>query len=391
VNSIPKVALLIESSREYGRGLLRGIADYAIGNGPWVFYRDEDLFYRKSCSPNLPVMLKKWGVDGVIMRECDQAEQILKMGLAVVIAPYTTKKYSGIPKIIVDCNAIGQMGAEHLMHRGFKNLAFCGFNDMLWSVQRGDGFLERAKKEDLSVHFYTPHKKHLRSSWDVEQAFMIEWLKSLSKPAGVMACNDDRSRHLLEACKIAGLRVPQDIAILGVGNDEMICNFSTPPLSSIARNHEIAGYQAAQILHQIMAGHKCGNQTAVVKPTHVVTRQSTDILAIDDTDVIRAVNFIQKHSGRMIQVNDVAEYTAISRRSLEQKFQKELHRSVLDEITRIRVDKIAQMLIESTLSVTQIALALGFSNDAHISRYFSQKKHTTPLQYRKLYGKKQQV
>jgi LacI family transcriptional regulator len=389
MNSIPKVALLIESSREYGRGLLRGIADYAAKYGPWVFYRDEKLFYREPNRPNLPAMLKKWKVDGVIMRECDQAEQIIKMGVAAVIAPYTTKKYPGIPKIIVDCNAVGRMGAEHLINRRFRNLAFCGFNDMLWSVQRGDGFFERAKKAGFAVNFYKPPKKLLPGVWGVEQTFMIEWLKSLSKPIGVMACNDDRSQHLLEACKIAGLRVPQDIAILGVGNDEMICSFSVPPLSSIARNHENAGYQAAEILHKIMTGRKCANQTAIVKPTHVVTRQSTDILAIDDVDAIRAVNFIQKHSGQMLQVSDVAEYTAISRRSLEQKFQKELNRSVLDEITRIRADKIAQMLIESTLSVTQIALALGFSSDAHISRYFSQKKHATPLQYRRLYGKKQ--
>lgn len=389
MDSIPKVALLIESSREYGRGLLRGIADYAIRRGPWVFYRNEDLFYRKSGRPNLPLMLKKWNVDGVIMRECDQADQIIQMGIPMVIAPYTTKKYSGIPKIMVDCDAVGQMGAEHLLHRGFKNLAFCGFNDMQWSVQRGEGFLARAKKAGVAVDFYRPPKKLWRSSWDTEQAFMIEWLKGLSSPAGVMACNDDRSQHLLEACKIAGLRVPQDIAILGVGNDEMICNFSAPPLSSIARNHEIAGYQAAEILHKVMGGHKCGNQRAVVKPTHVVTRQSTDILAVDDADVIRAVNFIQKHSDQIIQVSHVADYTAVSRRSLEQKFQKELNRSVLDEITRIRVDTIARMLIESTLSVTQIALALGFSSDAHISRYFSQTKHITPLQYRKLYGKQQ--
>jgi LacI family transcriptional regulator len=389
MNSIPKVALLIESSREYGRGLLRGIADYAIRRGPWVFYRNEDLFYRKPGRPNLPLMLKKWKVDGVIMRECDQADQIIRMGIPVVIAPYTTKKYSGIPKIMVDCSAVGQMGAEHLIHRGFRNLAFCGFNDMLWSVQRGEGFGRRAKKAGLSVYFYKPPRKQWKSSWDAEQAFMIEWLQSLPRPTGVMACNDDRSRHLLEACKIAGLKVPQDIAILGVGNDEMICNFSSPPLSSIARNHEIAGYQAAEILHQMMSGQKCGRQTAIVRPTHVVTRQSTDILAIDDADVIRAVHFIRKHAGRMIQVSDVADFTAVSRRSLEQKFQKELNRSVLDEITRTRIDQIAQMLIESTLSVTQIALALGFSSDAHISRYFSQYKHITPLHYRKLYGRKQ--
>jgi LacI family transcriptional regulator, galactose operon repressor len=389
IADIPKVALIIENSREYGRGLLRGIADYAAKHGPWSFYRDEELYYRKSDKTDLAAALKKLKIDGVIMRECSQSEKIIKMGIAAVVAPYTRKKYPRTPKIMVDCIGVGQMGAEHLINRGFKNLAFCGFNDMQWSQQRGEGFLQRAQKSKLNVNFYRLSKDKLKSSWDIEQKYMIQWLVSLEKPVGIMACNDDRSQHVSEACKISRFKVPQDVAILGVGNDEMICNFLSPPLSSISRNHEIAGYEAAAILDAIMSGKKTANKIAIVKPTHVVTRQSTDFLAIDDGDVIKAMLFIQKHADKMIQVYDVTEYLSIPRRTLEQKFRKELSRTVLEEITRIRIDKIAQMLIESNLSITQIALAMGFSSDAHISRYFSQKKMLSPLQYRKLYGKKQ--
>ncbi|HAL45080.1 MAG: hypothetical protein A2Y12_15635 [Planctomycetes bacterium GWF2_42_9] len=383
---ILKVALMIERSREYGRGLLRGIADYADKYGPWAFYWCEDLFYRKSDKSKLPMLLKKWQIDGIIMRENEQAEKIIKMGIHTVIAPYTTKKYPGTAKIFVDCNAVGAMGAEYLIDRGYKNLAFCGFTEMQWSQERGEGFAKRAAKSGIETHIYKLPSEKARYTWDAEQTFMIKWLKSLPKPVGIMACNDDRSQQLLEVCKLAALRVPQDVAILGVGNDEMICKFSAPQLSSIARNHEVAGFEAAEILHKLMTGKKTSHKEAVVKPTHVITRQSTDFLAIEDADIIKAVNFISKNADQMIQVQDVLENVGSSRRMLEQKFRTELKRSILDEITRIRTDKIAKMLIESTLSITQIALAMGFSSDAHISRYFSSNKHITPLQYRKMFG-----
>jgi LacI family transcriptional regulator len=386
--AIPKVILIIESSREYGRGLLRGIANYASQYGPWSFYRDEDLFYRKPDKRKMLPLLKKWGADGIIMREREESQDIIQLGIPTIIAPYTYETFADTPKIAVNCRAVGRMGADHLFNRGFRHFAFCGFNDMPWSVERGVGFKQQLTKYNMKTHMYTLPKPDKSYRWEEEQLFMKEWLMQLPKPIGVLACNDDRSRHLLEACKSANRRVPQDVAILGVGNDEMICKLSQPQLSSISRNHEHAGFEAAKLLDEMMSGKMTKHASITVQPTHVVTRQSTSFFAINDADLLKAVRFINKHCNEAIQVDDVVSATSLSRRKLELAFKKELNRSILKEMRRIRTDKIAQMLIETNLSITQIALAFGFSSPSHIGRYFKQEKGLTTQEYRQKNGTK---
>ena len=384
--SIPRVFLIIESSREYGRGLLRGIANYANLHGPWAFYRDEDLFYQKPDKNKMLPLLKKWGADGIIMRERKESQEIINLGIPTIIAPYTHKSYPNTPQITVDCIAVGEIGAEHLLNRGYKNFAFCGFNDMNWSVERGQGFCNKLQQHGYTANIYSPPLRQKGISWEVEQLYMKQWLESLPRPIGIMACNDDRSQHILEACKLTGFKVPQDVAILGVGNDKMVCELAQPQISSVSRNHENAGYQAAMLLDKMMAGKTVKNTTITVQPTHVVTRRSTDFLAINDQIALKAVRFIYKHCNEPIQVDDIVSAAGISRRKLELLFKKELNRSVLKEIKRVRTDKIAQMLIETDLSITQIALAFGFSSSAHIGRYFKEEKSITTQDYRRKFG-----
>ena len=385
---IPKVILLLETSRGYGRGLLRGIAKYSNLHGPWSFYRDEELFYRKSSNRSLLSRLKKWDADGIVMREPKESREILALGLPTIMSPYTTGQFPEIPKFLVDCDAVGRMAAEHLLNRGFQHYAFCGFNNMFWSRDRGESFAQHINKAGYEVHNYHLPEKKMMLSWEKEQPFMMDWLKSLPKPVGIMACNDDRGRHVIEACKIMGLPVPEDLAILGVGNDDMICDLSNPPLSSIARNHERAGYEIAELLDKLMAGEKMADQRIIVQPLHVVTRHSTDILAIKDREVAEAVRFIRVKRKKPIQVNDVVDAVSISRRSLELRFRKELGKSVLNEIQRVRADLIARMLVETNLSILQISLALGYTSEAHIARYFHQQKGMSLLAYRTKYGQK---
>jgi LacI family transcriptional regulator len=205
-----------------------------------------------------------------------------------------------------------------------------------------------------------------------------------------MTCTDDRSRDVIEACKIAGLHVPEELAIIGVDNDELLCELSSPPLSSIALNTQRSGYEAAELLDKMMSRRKRKPpaRTIVVHPTHIVTRQSTEILAMEDRDVAAAVRFIRRRAKEMIQVSDVTEAVAVSRRTLEQRFRRELHRSVLAEIKRTRVEQVARMLVETNLSVAQIAFALGHAGVENIARYFRSEKGMSPLAYRKRYGRK---
>jgi LacI family transcriptional regulator len=204
----------------------------------------------------------------------------------------------------------------------------------------------------------------------------------MKKPIAILACNDDRAQHLITACKLAKLRIPEEISILGVDNDKFVCALTYPPLSSIALGTEKAGFQAAQLLAKMMHTKKIINTNIMVHPTHVVNRQSTDIVAIEDKLVSDAINYIHKHSNMDISVDDVANEVMVSRRRLERKFRKLLNKSIYEEIRHIRVNKIISMLLETNLTIAQIGLAMGFKDLTHTGRYFKEETGLSQLVYR---------
>jgi LacI family transcriptional regulator len=277
------------------------------------------------------------------------------------------------------------MAAEHLLDRGFRQFAYCGFYNISWSDERGESFAKRIAEAGFKTNFYKPQKSKNKRLWENEQPYMVDWIKLLPKPLGLMACNDERGHNVIESCKIAGLDVPSEIAIIGVDNDELVCDLSDPPMTSISLNNEKAGYEATELLHKLMRDQKIGHQEITVQPKYVVTRQSTDILAIEDRDVAKAVQFIQQHIQDNLQVSDVVDAVALSRRSLERKFRSVLGHSVHDEIKNLHINLFSTMLIETHLSISQIATSLGLSSFKNISRYFRQRKGLSPLAYRKKY------
>jgi LacI family transcriptional regulator len=387
VADIRKVILLIETARGYGRGLLRGIAKYSDLHGPWIFYWKAP-FYREPSGQRVTLSrLKKLDADGIIMREQKKTEEILAMGLPTIVSPYS-RQFSGLPNIIPDDSAIAKMAAEHLLNRGLRYLAYCGFEDMFAIRNRGEIFRKTVADAGLKTYAYKEPKSRAKRQWEIEQNIMAEWLRSLPKPVGIMACNDDRGRQVIEACKIAGLHVPEEVAVIGVDNDDLVCNLSNPPLSSIALNFERSGYETAELLDQLMAGKKPDNQTIVVPPTHIIARQSTDVLAVEDNEVARAVRFIRQHAKEAIPVDDVVREAAVSRRALERRFRTALNRSILDEIRRVHIELVTRMLIETSLSIAQIASNLGYTSVAHIARYFRREKGMSLLEYRKRFGRK---
>jgi len=377
----PKVILLLETSREYGRQLQFGITKYSYFNGPWTFYREPGGRDR-----TLP-RLKDWGANGIIahVKDAATAGKIVDTGIPAVVKGF---KIEGVPFLDADNRAIGVMGAEHLINHGFRVFAYCGYDDLYWSVERSEAFVERIELEGFDVFLYQQARARKERSWDRELAHMAQWLDSLPKPIGVMACVDDRSQHVLHACKMAGLDVPADVAIIGVDNDELVCQLANPQLSSIALAAERAGYETAELLDRLMAGEEVSHSVIVTKPTHVITRQSTDVMAMDDRMVAKALQYIHGHATETIQVSDVINGLPISRRALQKRFQAVLGRTILDEIRHTRVSMVAQMLTETNLSIAQIALACGYPGIDHISRSFRNVKHMSPLAYRKRYGQK---
>ncbi len=372
----------METSRAYGRGVLRGITKYSRLHGPWVFYSEPG-----GLEAALP-KLRHWGADGIIMRDSGRGAEALKLGVPVIVSVHLKEHIKAMPFIDTNGVRIGRMAAEHLLDRGFRHFGFCGFDDLHWSRNRCENFTERIAESGFQTHIYKQPRSRAKRIWENEQTIMVDWLRSLPKPIGLMACNDDRARHVSEACKIAGLHVPEQVAVVGVDNDEFVCELSDPPLSSVALNVERGGYEAAELLDKLMSRRRAAHKDIIVEPTHVVTRQSTDIMAIDDTDVVQALRFIRRHAAEPIQVGDVLKSVPLSRRALQKRFRSILNRSIHDEISRIRTEQVAVMLTETNLSISQIAKEAGYPGPEKLSRYFQREKGLTPLQYRKRFGKK---
>ena len=393
MQGIFKVLLMMETSRKYGRSIIRGISKYSRIHGQWVFYRQAPFYWDSENKEASLDHLLKMDIDGIILREQREpelTEKILNMGLPVVVSPYR-ELFPGVPNIVTDDEAIGKMAAEYLLYKGFQNFAYCGFGShYYWSRERGKSFTDRIEKAGFKAHSYEyeqPQTGH-KHSWEQEQDILVGWLKNLPKPIALMACNDDRSQHVLEACKIAGFEVPGEVAIIGLGDDDLICNLAKPPLSSIALGAEKAGFKAASILEKLMKGEKVQKEENIIVPTmYVATRQSTDILKIDDPYVAQALQYIHKYARKeVIQVSDVLKAVPISRRSLYERFTNVLGRSVHEEIKHVRIDQLARLLVDSNLPVSQIAFLMGCSDMKNLARYFKQAKGVSPLQYRKNYS-----
>ncbi|MBN2211988.1 MAG: DNA-binding transcriptional regulator [Sedimentisphaerales bacterium] len=382
IDRIPRIILLVETSHEFGRELLRGIARYSRLHGPWTFYREPS-----GLSGKFPKLLNN-DADGIIVRgDAINPEEIRSLGLPAVLLPRTGDHVPGFCCVKVDSLSVGIMGAIHLLERGFQHFAFCGFSDMPWSQKRRDGFRQKLNEHGITPNVYEQQESVSVHSWSREQKDIAEWLNSLPKPVGIMACTDYRGQHVLEGCKVAGLHVPEDVAVVGVLNDDIICDLCDPPLSSIALNIEKSGYEAAALLDQLMTGQVVHEQDIIIQPVYVVVRRSTDIFAIEDSIVSKALHYMRQHVRQPIQVSDVVSAVGLSRRALEQRFQRAIGRSVLSEIRRLRVELIAQLLVETNSTVTQIAQSLNFTSEKHIARAFRQEKGISPLMYRKKYGR----
>jgi LacI family transcriptional regulator len=384
-SKVPKVVLFLESSRQYGRDVIRGIVQYSRLHGPWTFYR-EDVFYNQDKRRKKDLSwIKKWGANGIIARDFDYFDKLMELGIPTVIASAFIERNEELIEIITDNERIAQLAYEHFSRRGFKNFAFCGFNDMPWSKHREESFDVIVKSAGFKIDIFNSNSSRMLN-WDKEHPRIIKWLKSLSKPVGILCCNDDRGSDLIEACKTGGLEVPFEVSVLGVDNDSQVCELSNPPLSSISLSTEKAGFEAASILDKLMSGKPVEVNKIMATPLEVVSRQSTDTLAVNESNIAKALQFINHSSKKLIQVSDVLNIVNCSRRSLDEKFQRYLGHTVFSEIRRARVENIAHLLLETDLSISQIAFNLGYNDSGHIARFFRQEKNMTPQAYRKQYA-----
>ena len=380
--AVPKVVLLIESARAAGRALLCGIARYAHHQGPWSFYWEVGGMERFSGS------LDRLDADGVIMRDTDRLEEVLARGLPAVVVGHRRSEIPGVANVVTGSHDIGRLGAEHLLSCGVRHFAFCGYLNSCWSEIRCETFKHVVSLARFDCAEFCIQASSSGSPWQDQREAIANWLRTLPRPVGLMACNDDLGHEVIAAAKLAGLSVPDDVAVIGVDNDEVVCGLTDPPLSSIAVNFERAGYEAAHVLAGLMR-REAAPSRIIVSPTHIVARRSTSLLAVEDQHLAKALRYIRDRVQESPSVEAVARAGGISRRALEKRFRDSLGRSVLDEIRRVRTDQIARLLVETELPVAEIAERLGFADAQHIARYFRSAKAISPLAYRKAHGQPQ--
>jgi LacI family transcriptional regulator len=231
-------------------------------------------------------------------------------------------------------------------------------------------------------YIYSAPKRPQDRVWEREQTLLARWISKLPTPIGLFACDDDRGREVLEVCGLVGLHVPDDVAVIGVDNDEVFCELADPPLSSIALNAETAGYRAAALLDAMMRGRALKRQQIIVEALGVVTRRSTDIVAVEDEDISSALKFIRREHGRGISVDDVVNEVAVSRRNLEKRFRDSIGRSILEEIQLVRLDRAKRLLVETTYPISKVADVAGFGSAGYFIQFFQRRVGKTPRHYR---------
>jgi len=377
----PAVALLIETSNAYARGLLRGIVSYIRAHQPWSIYLPE----QGRGDPSADWLLR-WRGDGLIARiENERIAAIVAQTRLPVVDISAGRYLSYVPCVETDNQAIAQAAVDHFVERGFRNLAFCGEPVFAWSNERQRYFQQIVTQKGLHCFLFTPSSSRGRTKVLLarQQQELAEWLRSLPKPVGVFACYDIRAQQLLEVCRTLGLAVPEKLAVLGVDNDELICNLTTPPLSSVILNTHRTGYEAAALLDRLLTGHKVLPEVIPIAPLGIQTRQSTDILAIDNRDVAAAVRFIREHACAGVNVGDILSVVPLSRRVLESLFRKYLGRTPHEEIVRLKVERVKLLLAETDLSMVEIAQRSGFSHVEYMSAAFKRTVGVAPSQYRR--------
>jgi len=389
MNTLRRVVLLVESSRAYGRGCLLGIASYIQAHGTW-----QVLHIERALSEDVPAVVRAWNADGVLSRIADQqtmdAVSALQLPTVDLLGYYQPTEGAVLD---TDPAACAELAVKHFLSRGFRHFAYCGYAGLTFSDQRCEQFVSALAKQGKIAQVYESSRQlqtgkamtttSREAFAEIEDDHVAAWLTSLPKPTAIFACNDIRGRQVLSACTQAKIAVPDEIAVLGVDDDEVICELSQPPLSSIEPDTFRIGFRGAEVLEQLMDGVTPQNRTLMVPPRIIITRQSTSTIAVDDPTVASAMRFIRDHACEGIRVEDVVARLQVSRATLERRFRQLLDRSPAEEIYLTRMKKVDLLLAETNYKLSQVAKMTGFASAAQLVTTFKRHRGLTPGEFRK--------
>jgi len=380
------IALYLNLWDHYERECFRGVERYASRNGPWEFHTP-----RGALGHPLPD-LRTWRGDGVLgfLRTKELGDQIRSAGLPAVNISQLDPG-PGVPRVARDVAATGAQAARYFLYRGFTNHAYYALMNVDTEIERvsEQGFVEAVRKEGHFCSSLTELRpRDPRQSAEHEQK-VAAWLKSLPKPVSVFANCDESAAWLLANCRAIGIVVPDDLALMGRGNDELVCKFTKPSLTSITEDLEEIGYRAAALLHELMEGKLPPAEVILLKPGDIIERESTNTTAVCEGHVRTALAYIAEHGCDPITVADVVGQLPIQRTRFEVLFRQALHRSPHTEIIRVRIDRAKKLLAEEAVSVAQIAAKCGFASYSSLSIAFKREVGMSPRAYRKRYSRRQ--
>jgi LacI family transcriptional regulator len=375
-----RIALLMSQDAGFHRQVLLGIRAYAGHAKRWLFH---------NAPPSMATLrpLAEWNPHGIIahLDDVKVARAILKLARPVVDTACMLPGL-GIPTVDVDHAVVARLAAEHFLARGYRHFGYFGSRLAHYSQVRLAGF--RAAVEQAGFEVQACHVEYLprlseRASWKSVNAQVRQWLRGLAKPVAVLADHDVAAHDLADMCQLLGLRVPDEVAILGVDNDELECQLAFPPLSSVAIPAEQIGFEAAKRLDRMLAGHRVTSDVVYLPPLHIVTRHSTSTFAVDEPIVTAALHYIRNHLGEPLKVTKIAAEVVVRRRVLEQKFRSLLGRSVLAEIHRARVERVKELLATSELPMSAVAEQSGFLSPQRMAIVFRKLTDRSPGEYRR--------
>ncbi len=371
----PRVVVLVDTSTGWGRGLVRGVTRHARLHG-WHL-RVEPHGQSEALRPP-----HNWTGEGIIARVSSAAMAAQLRRLRVPIVNVSGIEFEGVtlPRVTIDHRATGTMAAEYFVDRGFRHFAYCGWVRFAHVHRQYTAYAEGTKGRPCEL-FPLGSRNSSSHGWKQQQSQLSAWLAQLPKPVAVLTWAQ-QGLAVLNACAWARLRVPEEVAVLSGDDDELLYEITTPPLSGIHIPLEQLGIEAAATLGRIMDGEKTPQEPVLIKPTHVITRQSSDVLGVEDAELEAAVRYIQQHAPEPIQVDDVACDVGIARRSLERKFHDWLGRSPAAEIRRVRLARATQLLAETSMPIPKVAQASGFGSPMYLAYVIKQATGLTPLKYR---------
>jgi LacI family transcriptional regulator len=385
-----KVAFAYSSITHNTQGIMSGIMDYIRDKGDWnlIIWADSSLESLE--------FLKERGCQGAFahIQTSTKAQQILKLKMPI-IGFSTLQNLLSIPYISADPDQIAKTAYEYFKSKKYSHFGFFGINEARWSLERMESFRRCVEADGGTLHVFQSSPRPIRTDsvpvaklWietilQKGQQPFIDWLRGLPKPIAILVGNDILACHLSNVAAEAGLHIPEEIAPLGVDDDPAICDLCTPPLSSIAFNFKSAGYEAAQLMDDIISGRQeMRGQWIRIQPIGVRERGSTDMYALEDEELIKALRYIRTHASRPLQVDEIAGQLCISKRTLQLKFQKALGRSIHEEIIRAHFELARTLLIETNLPIETVAVRSGFHYTSNLRRTFLELTGMLPHKYR---------